>query len=149
MRRLHRDHWAGLLLVVVGIVFGIAARERPLGTMMEIGAGLFPLALSVVLACLGLVIVLAAPRAPVPFAVAPDWRGWSCIVGGMMAFLGLGYGFGLAPGTFACVFIAAFGDRGTRLRGALLLAASVTAVGVLVFSRLLQVPFPVLQWGPG
>ena len=148
MRRLHRDHWAGLLLIVLGAVFGFAATERPLGTMMEIGAGFFPLALSILLAALGVAIALAAPREPAVPVVTADWRGWSCIIGGMVAFLGLGYWFGLAPGTFACVLIAAFGDRTTKIPGGLILAACVTAVGVFVFSRMLQVPFPVLQWGP-
>ena len=39
-------------------------------------------------------------------------------------------------------------DRSTKVPGALILAACVTSVGVFVFSRMLQVPFPVLQWGP-
>ena len=159
--RLRRDHWAGGLLMAIGLAAGLLARNRPLGSLTEMGAGFFPLALSIVLALLGAAIALAAPRHPVPgdtplvpdllqeAGVVADWRGWSCIIGGMAAFIGLGFLFGLAPAIFACVLIAAFGDRGTRPRGALLLAAVVTIVGVLVFSNLLQLPFPVLQWGPG
>ena len=155
MRRLHRDHWAGLLLVGIGVGAAVASRARPMGTMTEMGAGFFPFVLSVVLALLGVAVALAAPRGPAAPAslhdssVVADWRGWGCIVAGVVAFIGLGYWFGLAPGTFACVFISAFGDRGTRLLGALVLASAVTVVGVVVFAYLLQLPFPVLQWGPG
>ena len=117
---------------------------------MQVGAGFFPLALSLLLAGLGATIALLAPRQPAhqATAAAPDWRGWSCIIAGMAAFLALGYAFGLAPGTFACVLISSVGDRQTRPFAALILAACVTAIGVFVFSHLLQVPFPVLQWGP-
>jgi hypothetical protein len=162
VRRLHRDHWAGLLLMAIGMGAAIASRARPMGTLTEMGAGFFPFALSVVLALLGAAVALAAPRSPTAPAMSPlaptslhdspvvaDWRGWGCIVAGVVAFIALGYWFGLAPATFACVFIAAFGDRGTRLPGAALLAAAVTVVGVVVFASLLQLPFPVLQWGPG
>jgi hypothetical protein len=163
VRRLHRDHWAGLLLMVIGVAAAVASRARPLGTLTAMGAGFFPLALSVLLALLGAAVALAAPLGAAPDVpaesplappslhespVVAEWRGWGCIVAGVAAFIGLGYGFGLAPAAFACVFISAFGDRGTRLRGALLLAGAVTAVGVFVFAYLLQLPFPVLQWGP-
>ena len=150
--------------MVIGVGAAIASRARPMGTLTEMGAGFFPFALSVLLALLGAAVALAAPRGPAadvpalsPLApaslhespVVADWRGWGCIVAGVVAFIGLGYWFGLVPAIFTCVFISAFGDRGTRLAGAVVLAGAVTVVGVFVFAYLLQLPFPVLQWGPG
>ncbi len=63
-----------------------------------------------------------------------DWRGWSCILGGVLAFILVGEEFGLGPASFACVFTAAFGDRGATLRGSLILALAATAVAAIVFS---------------
>ena len=54
---------------------------------------------------------------------------------------------GLLPATFACVFVAALGDRDTTLKGAAILSASVTVFGILLFSYLLKVSMPILKWG--
>jgi len=52
----------------------------------------------------------------------------------------------MLPATFACVFVAALGDRETTLKGALILASSVTIFGVILFHYLLKLPMPVLTW---
>jgi len=51
----------------------------------------------------------------------------------------------MAPATFACVFIAALGDRTATFKGSFLLAAGVTFFGVLLFAYLLKVPFPIFR----
>ena len=52
----------------------------------------------------------------------------------------------MAPATFACVFVSALGDRTATLKSSLVLAAGVTVFGVLLFSYLLKVPFPIFRW---
>jgi hypothetical protein len=59
----------------------------------------------------------------------------------------LGKYFGLLPATFACVFVAALGDRETTLRGATILSACVALFGILLFSYGLKVSMPILKWG--
>ena len=54
---------------------------------------------------------------------------------------------GMIPGTFACVFVAALGDRDASLKSMLVLSSVVTFFGVLLFSYVLQIPMPVLRWG--
>ena len=53
----------------------------------------------------------------------------------------------MVPATFACVFVPALGDRTATLKGSALLAAGVTFFGVLLFSYVLQIPFPMFRWG--
>ena len=53
----------------------------------------------------------------------------------------------MIPGTFACVFIAALGDRNRTWKSTIILASVVTAFGVGLFSYFLQVPMPILTWG--
>jgi hypothetical protein len=52
----------------------------------------------------------------------------------------------MAPGTFACVFIAALGDKGATWRATFVLATVVTVFGVSLFSYFLQVPMPIFTW---
>ena len=87
--------------------------------------------LGVLLALLGAAIVRAgyAPQAADEEAevdAAPDWRGWSCIIGGLLAFIALGKFGGLVPATLALVFISALGDRQHTVKSAALLSAGVT-----------------------
>ena len=55
--------------------------------------------------------------------------------------------FGLVPATFSCVFVSALGDRTATLKGTTYLAAGVTFFGVLLFSYVLKIPFPMFRWG--
>ena len=61
-------------------------------------------------------------------------------------FIIFGRYFGMAPGTFACVFIAATGDKNATWRGTFILATVVTVFGVSLFSYFLQVPMPIFTW---
>jgi hypothetical protein len=61
-------------------------------------------------------------------------------------FIIFGRYFGMAPGTFACVFIAALGDKNATWRGTFILATVVTVFGVSLFSYFLQVPMPIFTW---
>jgi uncharacterized protein (DUF486 family) len=52
----------------------------------------------------------------------------------------------MAPGTFACVFVAAMGDREATIKNSAILAAVITIFGVGLFAYILQVPMPVFAW---
>ena len=65
---------------------------------------------------------------------------------GPLAFIVFGKLAGMIPGTFACVFVAALGDRDATWRGAAILAAVVTFFGVALFHYLLKIPMPLLRW---
>lgn len=72
----------------------------------------------------------------------PDWRGWGCILGGMLAFLLLARTAGLFPATFTCVFVSAMGDRTATLKGVAILAALIAAFGCAVFYYGLHIQLP-------
>jgi hypothetical protein len=76
---------------------------------------------------------------------APDWRGAAAIIAAVALFIALADRAGLAPATFACVFVGALGTRTTKLIEAVILAAGVTVFGVLLFHFGLQVQFPILR----
>ena len=126
------------------------------GTLDRMGAGFMPVAFGVLMLLAGVAIWVTAPSQPkavlveVESAIAPDlpeWRGWICIIAGVMAFIVLGNYGGLIPATFAAVFISALGDRRNTLLGAAGLAALVDVFGVAVFHFGLQIQLPLFQWG--
>ena len=146
-----RDFYAGGLMILFGLVMAFKGPAYRLGTLMHMGPGFMPTALGVILILLGIAIAGTAAATPAGddegiLPEHPEWRGWACILAGPIAFIIFGNLGGMAPATFACVFISAFGDRTATLKSAAILAAVVTVFGVGLFSYFLQVPMPVLAW---
>jgi hypothetical protein len=143
-----RDYYAGALMMVLGAGAALQGSRYPLGSLTQMGPGFFPTVLGVLLAFIGALIAgTASVVSPAVVAdaapVRPDWRGWLCIICGAGSFIVLATYAGLAPATFACVFVAALGDRGNSWKEALLLAAGVTIFGTVLFSLLLHIQIPV------
>lgn len=141
---LARQYLAGGLVTLVGLAVTLEARTFGLGTMARTGPGLYPTVLGVALTLVGVLIAVIPDQETTPHAFGPpDWRGWGCISGGIVAFIVLGEELGLAPATFACVFIAAWGDRAATWRGALTLALAAVLVAAVVFSWALKFQLPL------
>ncbi len=147
-----QDMLGGILLILIGIGTVLEGSTLTIGHLTAMGAGYFPIVLGCILAVLGVVLLAggvmarASTTSALTGFVKPDWRGCSAIVGGLLAFLIVGWRFGLAPATFACVVISSLGDRNTTLKGALILAVAVTIFTVGLFSYVLMIQFPVWQW---
>ena len=146
-----REYYGGLLMVLIGLGAIVKGIKYHVGTLTRMGAGYFPVALGVVLVALGVWIAGVAHRTP-PATTGTDrvqleWRGWLCILGGIVAFVVLGQYGGLLPATFAIVFISAMGDRSNTWLSALVLAVAMSIVCVIVFWWALQVQFPLFSWG--
>lgn len=156
LKSLGKDHLGALMLIALGaavLVLGLGYRT---GNLNRMGAGFIPVVLGGLLIAVGIAIgvTAAAPgRAmlnPLPgdghHGGAPEWRGWACILGGVVAFVVLGRWGGLVPATFASVFVSALGDRQNTWRGAAVLAALVTVFCVIVFHFGLSLQLPLFQW---
>lgn len=146
-----RDFLAGSLLILIGAATVLQGMSYQLGTLMQMGPGFMPVALGVILALIGMLIAISAiaeGEFAAPFIQRKaDWRGWSCVIAGPFLFILLGIYGGLAPATFACVFVSALGDRSTSVKKAAMLAAGTTVAGVLLFVYVLEVQFPIFRWG--
>jgi len=146
-----RDFYAGGLMIVFGLVMSLKGPTYRLGSLMHMGPGFLPTALGVILICLG--IAIAATAITVPEGEDEDllpehreWFAWGCILASPVAFMIFGALFGLAPGTFMCIFVASLGDRAGNLKSSVILSAVVTAFGVALFSYVLQIPMPIFTW---
>jgi len=149
-----RDFYAGGLMLLLGLGIALKGSTYRGGTLMHMGPGFLPTALGILLVLLGIAIA-AASLAPGPdehgdnqslLPEHPQWWAWLCILMSPVAFIFFGRYFGMAPGTFACVFIAALGDKTSTWKGTIILATVVTAFGVTLFSYFLQVPMPILTF---
>jgi len=147
-----RDFYAGGLMTLLGAVVTLDSMTYSLGSLTHMGPGMFPLMLGVTLIVVGVLILGAAVATPLAqderiLPKKKEWRGWGCILAGPILFIILGEYFGLVPAAFSCVFVSALGDRTATLKGSAILAAGVTFFGVLLFSYVLKIPFPMFRWG--
>jgi len=145
-----RDFYAGGVIVLLGAGVIVQSRAYNLGTLMHMGPGFFPMTLGVILTLLGMLIVGTAVVAAEGgderiLPEQPEWWGWLCIILSPLLFIFCGIHGGMAPATFACVFVAALGDRTATFTGSFLLALGVTVFGVLLFAFLLRIPFPIFR----
>ncbi|HVU41530.1 MAG TPA: tripartite tricarboxylate transporter TctB family protein [Xanthobacteraceae bacterium] len=152
-----KDFYSGGLMILIGLGIALKGSTYRLGSLMHMGPGFMPTALGVLLVLLGMAI---AAGALVPAEAGseetqsilpenPQWWAWFCILMSPVLFVFFGRYFGMAPGTFACVFIAALGDRTATWKSTIILSTVVTVFGVALFSYFLQVPMPIFTWGGG
>lgn len=145
-----RDFYAGGLMILFGLVMALKGPTYRLGTLMHMGPGFLPTVLGVILICLGIAISLSGLGEDADeeelLPENREWFAWACILLSPVAFMLFGAYFGLAPATFACVFVAGLGDREATLKSVSVLSAVVTVFGVGLFSYLLQIPMPIFAW---
>jgi len=155
-KNLGKDHLGALMLLALGAaVFALGLGYR-MGTLNRMGAGFIPVVLGVLMMLVGVALgVTAAPPGQEKIAhplpgdgthKGPEWRGWLCIIGGVVAFVVLGEHGGLLPATFASVFISAMGDRNNTVKGAAVLGAILTLFCLIVFHYGLTLQLPLFQW---
>jgi hypothetical protein len=150
---LPKDYLGGAVMVLFGVGAIVEGARYNIGSLHRMGPGFFPIALGVLLTLIGVAIGVVAwlERAPAAAAdrrsLPPEWRGWLCIVGSVIAFIVLGHYGGLVPATAAIVFISALGDRENTVRSALTLSALMLVICVVVFWWALQMSFPLFRWG--
>jgi putative Ca2+/H+ antiporter (TMEM165/GDT1 family) len=143
-------------MILLGVGIALKGASYRAGTLMHMGPGFMPTALGIILVLVGIAIA-AASLAPSEggeqnesiLPEKPQWWAWSCILLSPVLFIVFGRYFGMAPGTFACVFIAALGDRTATWLSTFVLSTVVTVFGVSLFSYFLQVPMPIFTWGGG
>ena len=150
-----RDFYAGGLMVLLGLGVALKGTTYRAGTLMHMGPGFLPTVLGIILVLIGIAIAAVA-LSPADneenqsiLPEQPQWWAWLCILLSPVLFIFFGRYFGMAPGTFACVFIAALGDKNATLRSSIVLSAIVTVFGVGLFSYFLQVPMPIFTWRGG
>ncbi len=137
-----RDRVAGLILLALGLAIVWAARALPFGTLGAPGAGLFPVALALLLAAAGLGL---AARGGGPALRALGWtearRGFAVFASLAFAALALeSLGYRLTVAAVLLFLIGAVERKGWL--PAVLVAAGFAAGTYALFADFLRVPLP-------
>ena len=140
------DAAAGILFIIVGLIFGVQALGMDLGTSLRMGPGYFPLVLAGILVGLGLLILASAFRSVAEEMSAHAWRGMLFILPAPIFFGLTVRGLGFVPSIFVTTLIASMASLKMKFAPALLLSIGVTVFCTLVFSFALGLPFR--RFGP-
>ena len=141
-----RDFLAGLMFIVVGVVFAIGATHYSMGTSARPGAGYFPLLLSALLTIIGAVVLFKALTIE---TVAGDpigaiaWRPLVVIVAAIAIFGATIDGLGLALAVPLLILIASLAGDEFSAVGVIVNAAVLTLFSWLVFVYGLKLTIPV------
>lgn len=147
LRRLNKDRTGAILLIVLGVAVIVQANGYRMGSLTRMGAGFMPTVYGTLIVLIGVMLGATAKRGPDEAGLPPEWRGWICIVAGVLAFVLFGTYGGLVPATFASVFISAMGDRKNTVRDAALLSLAMVIAGTLIFNVGLHLQLPLFSWG--
>ena len=143
-----RELISGLLVLLIGAGAILQGLQYPVGTLANIGPGMFPAGIGGLLALVGMAITASGFQTrDKKEDSSVDWRGWICIIAGTLAFAVLGIYGGLVLATFALVFISALGDRNNTVPQAAALAAAMVVVSIVVFWWALQLQMPLFTLG--
>jgi hypothetical protein len=136
-----KDLGAGLIFIVIGLLFARGALNQEIGTALRMGPGYFPLVLAGILVALGVAIVVRGfGHAAAPGWHVIPWRGLLFILASPIVFGLTVRGLGLAPAVALVVLLSSFASRRMSVPLALALTVGLTMFCVLVFSYGLGLP---------
>lgn len=124
---------AGAVVVIIGLIVSAESMTYPMGSLRNVGAGIFPMLLGFVMSALGLAIIL---EGRVSLAVAPKvpWRAMFAICAALGAFALLIDRAGAYAAIFALIFLSGLADKTFRPLTLLIVALSLCGfVTALVF----------------
>lgn len=154
-KRYARDVLSGLILIVFGAFAAwYSATHYGLGTFARMQSGMFPTLLGYVLIGLGSIVLLTtfirarrssaadAYESVEPWAVVPLIAVTAAVAGFALT---IPY-FGIVPGIFVLTAMAAIADRRLKPLTIIVLAASVSALVVAIFTYGLGIRVPIVRW---
>lgn len=148
MTRDLRDISGGLLLAAIGLAAALYASARyDLGSLSEMGPGMFPMAIGYALVGLGVLIAVPAFFRAGSFPEI-DWRELVTIVGGMLLFALTVERFGAVPALALLIGCACAARRNARLLESVLLYIVITVSALLLFRTGLGIPIALFAWAP-
>lgn len=145
--RSRNDLYVGAIFIALAVFFGSEARHYDLGAAGQVGPGLFPVVLSVLLFALGVAIGLQYWRAHAEHhARAVPWRAVILVCLSLFLFGYASDDLGLVPIVFLCSALTALSSTQNSLAAALGIAAAMSLLCFAVFKLGLGINLP--SFGP-
>jgi hypothetical protein len=138
-----KDFWAGLMLIGVGTLAVVLARDYPLGTVVRMGPGHFPVGLGAVLVLFGIYVLVKGLRSA--DKIEAGWSPRALIVLPLALAL---FGFlmdraGFVPALAVLTFGSAAAGSEFKLVEIVGLTILLTAFSAAVFVWGLGLPYPL------
>jgi hypothetical protein len=147
MHDARKDLLAGAIFAALGLAFAITSTTYEVGSPLRMGPGYFPLVLGSVLVLLGILIAIKGFVAGDSDDIGPvPWKAIALFVAALVFFGLTVRGLGLVPALLVTVFLSALAGHRARVIPAAVIAASLTALCVLIFVIVLQLRLPL--FGP-
>lgn len=138
------DASGGVLFCILGAsAFFYARSKYDLGSLSEMGPGLFPAYMGIIMFLLGLGITIGALRKTYQKRDL-NWRPLFAVVLGVLAFALTIETLGVAAAIFALVFVSAFPEPSLNFRKTLTLAVALVVIAYLVFKVGLSMNFSLI-----
>jgi putative tricarboxylic transport membrane protein len=138
------DFWSGLLLVAIAGFAIWLVSDLEVGSARDMGPAYFPLAVAILLAGMGVVMLVRGVLVRGPSAGGIELRPLLAVLASFLAFGLLIRPAGLVIAILAQVGIAHFATPETRPLQSLLFGLALSAVSAVLFVYLLRVPVSVL-----
>jgi hypothetical protein len=141
-----REVIAGFLLVGIGLFLALhSLTNYQIGTIQQLGPGMFPTALGFLLAALGVFIMVPGFFRAGTF---PSWRirPFFTILAGVFLFSISLNTLGMIPAIFLLTGAAALADNKLSALSTLILASALSTIGVLIFRVGLGIPIQPIVW---
>jgi hypothetical protein len=144
--REHRDVIGGGAILAIGLGAALhATMTLNIGTVWQMGPGMFPAAVGVLLAAIGLFLLIGGflkQGEPIQF----DLRSILFICLSVAAFALLIQSFGLVPAITAAVIISSRSDAKLSPLGVAILSIVLSAMAVLIFQFGLKLTLSAFNW---
>lgn len=134
-----------LAIVVFAGAMAYIGSFYPRGTLGAMGAGYFPMMISIATVAIGLV-VLASVVLSTTTMPAILWRPALLTLAAMLSWAVLAERFGLVPASLALILLASLAQPPLRVRSAVLTAVLASAAAVAIFIYGFDLPLRPLKW---
>src|SRR3954453_3957435 len=139
----NKDVWSGLMLIGIGAVAILVARNYPFGTALRMGPGFFPVVLGGLLIVFGLTILAIGLRQGE--SMAGSWSLRALVILPSLVLFGLLMEYaGFVPAMLVLIFGSATASTEFRFVEVLLFSIGLTALSVAVFGWALGLPYPLI-----
>lgn len=144
--RNYQDILGGAVLILIGAAAAIyALATLRIGTISQMGPGMFPAAIGGILAVFGLAILIPALFRPGEM-LRMDVRSFTAILVSILAFAAMVRPFGMVPAIAVLTLIASRADSRLSPLGTALVAAGLCLCAILIFRIGLSVPIAIIAW---
>lgn len=136
----------GVLLIVIGLFFAVYAHSNyNLGSFAQMGPGMMPFVLGIILVLLGTIIAVIGYFST-GTEIRPDFRSLAAVSAAIVGFAVISQAFGMVPAVVALTVASGLADNKLSPLAMTVLTAVLTVIAVGAFHFGLGIRMPLFAW---